>query len=432
VKLHHRSYLKTTSLAALVMLGAFAMTLLAMHGLPGLIRPLAATVGWLVALVAGAVTAAGLVVLWRDRAGNDRDDLFLRLNRSCSEERLARGEVGLLARFLRAVWPVGWRRLRVGDEVEVRSLAEIQRTLDGNAALDGLPFQPEMAAYCGGRFRVYRRIDKIHDYGRSGMMRRIKDAVSLVGLRCDGAAHGSCEARCYLIWKDAWLRPVSGSVDVRGTSQANAGAPAVKLSDSRSLESSSPAAPGEKRFRCQFTELAAASAPIRAWDIRQDLRPLVAGNVTLFAFGVAVLTRLFNQVQRLRHGVTFPWVAVSGGSSVSTAATPVAAGARVKVRGVEEIAMTLDVRGRNRGLWFDLDMPKFCGRTYDVAERIERLIDSRTGRMLHMKSPCLTLSGVAASGEMLRFCPQHEQILWREVWLRPVELDVQTKRTLVS
>ena len=431
--------MKTTSLAALVALGAFAITLVATHLPLGLIQPLLA-VGWSVGLVAGVVTAAGLVVLWRDRAADDRDDLFLRLNRSCSEERLARGEVGLFARFLRAVWPGGWRRFRVGDEVEVRSLAEIQGTLDGNSALEGLPFQPEMVAYCGRRFRVYRRIDKIHDYGRSGLMRRIEHAVSLVGLRCDGAAHGSCQARCSLIWKDAWLRPVSGSIDVRGRSQGDVGAPAAltveqsarRFSDSRPLESSSPAPPGERRFRCQFTELAAASVPMRAWDIRQDLRPLVAGNVTLFAFGVAILTRLFNQVQRLRHGVTFPWVAKSAGSPVTAAATPVAPGARVKVRGVEEIAMTLDARGRNRGLWFDLDMPKFCGRTYDVAERVEKLIDSRTGRMLHMKSPCLTLGGVAASGEMLRFCSQHEQILWREVWLRPVERDVQTKRTLVS
>jgi len=104
----------------------------------------------------------------------------------------------------------------------------------------------------------------------------------------------------------------------------------------------------------------------------------------------------------------------------------------VRVRRAEEIAMTLDARGRNLGLWFDLDMLRYCGRAYEVTARVERIIDGVTGRMLHLRTSCLTLDGVAASGEYLRFCSQHEQIFWREIWLRPVEHDARKTTTLAS
>lgn len=46
------------------------------------------------------------------------------------------------------------RGLRSGDWVVVRSKEEILATLDANARLDELPFQPEMFAFCGKRMRV--------------------------------------------------------------------------------------------------------------------------------------------------------------------------------------------------------------------------------------------------------------------------------------
>ena len=44
--------------------------------------------------------------------------------------------------------------MRKGDLVEVRSPEEILATLDPNGELDALPFMPEMADFCGKRFRV--------------------------------------------------------------------------------------------------------------------------------------------------------------------------------------------------------------------------------------------------------------------------------------
>jgi hypothetical protein len=50
--------------------------------------------------------------------------------------------------------------LRRGDLAEVRKPSEILATLDERGALAGLPFMPEMAAFCGRRFVVDRRMER--------------------------------------------------------------------------------------------------------------------------------------------------------------------------------------------------------------------------------------------------------------------------------
>jgi len=92
--------------------------------------------------------------------------------------------------------------------VEVLSEEEILRTLDAKGRLDALPFMPEMLQYCGKRFRVYKRADKTCDTIDNAGSRRMRGAVHLEDLRCDGAAHGGCQARCLIFWKEAWLRRV--------------------------------------------------------------------------------------------------------------------------------------------------------------------------------------------------------------------------------
>src|SRR5215469_7953904 len=98
-------------------------------------------------------------------------------------------------------------RLRVGDWVEVRSKEEILRTLDSNGRLDGMPFMPEMLAFCGQRFPVYKSAHKTCDTVFPVRGRRLEDAVHL-DTRCDGSAHGGCQASCLIFWKKAWLKPV--------------------------------------------------------------------------------------------------------------------------------------------------------------------------------------------------------------------------------
>jgi hypothetical protein len=85
--------------------------------------------------------------------------------------------------------------LRRGERVEVRSREEVLRTLDRNGQLKGLPFMPEMFEACGQRFRVFKRAHKTCDPPNGLQGRRMLRAVHLEEFRCNGAAHGGCQAK---------------------------------------------------------------------------------------------------------------------------------------------------------------------------------------------------------------------------------------------
>ena len=430
-KMNHdrRSFWKSTLLAVTfglfaIIIGNFAAQFVVLPAGSGIWQPVFIFIGWSVALLATLTAVGGLIVLSRDAdqtAG--RPDLFVRLNRHRSEPALTAKKPRYVGRFI-------WSKLRgkwlprVGDVVEIRSLTEISRTLDSSGSLDALPFQTEMAKFCGQRARVFRCVDKIYDYGRTKTLKRLRDSVLLVSLRCDGRAHDGCQAGCYLIWKTAWLKPIDpahveeraerslpeGHSDVRNrtdwSSVADDFPNAIKAPDGNTAG-----------YKCQFTELAAASTPMKSWDFRQDLRPLFSGNITLAAFCVAMLTRLFNRIQGMRGGSGFPPMTLSPGNHIPSADFCLGTGDVIRVLSASEISKTLNQKGRNRGLWFDQDMLKHCGQRYTVLKRVDRIIDDATGQMISMKTPCIVLDGVECSGEFLRFCAQQDYPYWREAWL---------------
>jgi len=409
------SYRKTAVASLLAGLAVISATLvgqlLADAYLPGTLAVLVALLGWMVGALMLLVAAAGMLVLVRHR-GRERgdEDLFLRLNRAKSERALlgrarqVRFALRRLGRWLGASTP------RVGEVVRIRSLEEISATLDANGCLDGLPFMPEMVKYCGSTGTVFRHVDKIYDYGGRKDLRRMKDAVLIAGLRCDGSAHDGCQARCYLLWKSAWITSVDSPAAATPVKRMALGPTFIR-------QGSGP----DKKYVCQFTELVRASSSMSGCDPRQDLRPLLAGNVTISAFCVAMLTRLFNLAQRLRGGIGFPANQRSSGVLSPRTELNLQPGELVRVCEPQRIFETLDRTGKNRGLWFDRDMLKHTKQRHKVLARIERIIDDASGRMLQMKTPCIVLEGVDASGEVLRFCPQHDLAFWREAWLERIE-----------
>jgi hypothetical protein len=323
----------------------------------------------------------------------------------------------------------GGRPLRAGDLVEVRGAAEILATLDADCELEALPFMPEMIAYVGRRFVVDGRAEKLCDtVGWSGS-RRMKDAVLLADLRCDGAAHAGCQAECRLFWKEAWLRrvepgapaspPESGHEEDARELAARAGARTTRTVQ------------GEKgpalRYRCQATELPRATARLRTLDPRPYVRELTCGNVSLGRF-VRVTARAAIEEPLNRLGLLAE-IPVKGTtpSSPRTEQLGLRPGEWVQVRSAAEIESTLNDKGKNRGLWFDREMLAFCGRTFRVRRRITRIVDDRTGELIEMKSDCVTLEGVVCSGDrsLARwFCPRQIYPYWREGWLRRVEAPV--------
>jgi hypothetical protein len=404
------TYLKTSVAAAIVGAVVLVLVVVTAQTQGGMTKPFIEGVGSLIVIASACVALGGFVVLYRNgRMTRGLPDLFLRLNASREPKVVSSGALDwgirvrrLIRRALAGTYPL------VGDMMQVRSLQEIQATLDQSGCLEGLPFMQEMEQFCNQRFHVHRCVDKVWDYGRSYRLRRIQDVVLLAAVRCDGSAHGGCQASCSVLWKTAWLRPVDDHVEPDRVKPRPAGMPVG--TSGRTAQS---------RYTCQFTQLSAASRPMSRWDLRQDLKPLLAGNLTVAAFCVAMLTRVFNKVERLRGGTGYPPMSHGNLKRTPLLTYGLGPGDSVRVIGTERIAATLDTANRNRGLWFDLEMLKHCGQRYRVSNRVERIIDNATGGMVEMKTPCLVLDGVDSSDESLRFWAQHEPLYWREAWLEP-------------
>ncbi len=317
--------------------------------------------------------------------------------------------------------------LRVGEIVEVRSEAEILATLDGRGELESLPFMPEMLQFCGRRFRVDKLAVKLCDTIGSTGMYRMRNAVHLAEVRCDGHAHGGCQAGCLIYWKEAWLRRVPAG------EPGPAPAPGCTLVTlTAATRPADPAAPGEERYACQATELLrAAPEHIPAWDGRQYLQDVRSGNAGALAMIRTLGIGLFNEYQdasrrlmprplRIRAGRRYPFI------EGRLQKTPVQTlglqpGERVRVKRREEIVATLDANNANRGMSFDGEMLRYCGQEARVLRRVERIIDEKSGRMLRLKNPCIVLDDVTCTGAYHRQCPRGIFPYWREVWLERLE-----------
>jgi hypothetical protein len=97
--------------------------------------------------------------------------------------------------------------LQPGEWVEVKPIEEILATLDGNRRHRGLRWMTGMRKYCGKRFRVYRRVERIM-LETNGELRKMKNTVLLENVMCDGVEFGACDRACFHFWREAWLRRV--------------------------------------------------------------------------------------------------------------------------------------------------------------------------------------------------------------------------------
>ena len=316
--------------------------------------------------------------------------------------------------------------LRAGDWVEVRSEAEILANLDEQGELDALPFMPEMLQYCGKRFRVYKSAHKTCDTIQRYTNRRMREGIHLEGLRCDGMAHGGCQAGCLLFWKDAWLKPIEGPhADAHPVPLARPPSQCSREMLERATHATGAANGDEARYRCQATEMLRATTPLAWWDPRQYARDIVSGNVRLRDLLGYLLIAVFNSVMRLHwRGRQYPYIRGLAGKTTPTETLNLQPNELVQVRTKAEIVRTLNADHRNRGLWFDMEMVPFCGRTFRVLRRVERIINDRTGLMIRLPGACLILDGVTCSGCLSTnrlFCPRSIYPYWHEIWLRRVE-----------
>lgn len=293
--------------------------------------------------------------------------------------------------------------LTKSETVRVKSEEEILATLDEHGAVDGVPFMPEMRRFCGQQFQVSRKVHKtcIEFVG----MGSLDDVVFLDDLRCDGSAHMGCGRGCLLFWKKCWLQRMPG--DDRG--------PHFTTTPRLSFSHIDKLAARKAPFFCQSTQLVNASRPLPPWDLRQYVADLRCGGFSLLDFLKAMFIMVYNKAARLFGKKEWKSVSGSGLQDFSTK-LDLQPGELVRVRGWEEIEKTLDQRGRMRGLRFTPDMRKYCGGTFSVLRRLDRMILENTGEMREIRDTVI-LQETECDGVSRRLCPRRAYFFWREAWL---------------
>lgn len=344
---------------------------------------------------------------------------------------------------------MSWRlsRFRAGDLVEVRSKEEILATLTEEGRIAGMPFMPEMLQFCGKQFRIGAVAHKTCETAkRTYQGRRLERTVHLADLRCDGSAHGGCQAACPLFWKDEWLRSPDGAMKKPTVRALQEPSPRC---DEASLAASTQRPPRAEengpRYACQATELYEATTPLRWWDPRQYVLDIITGNHSTGAVVRALwlgamrswlsnTPRGYRMVKRIRE-TTHRWLAhgevpdvrgaVPVGQPTPAGRTNLKSGERVRIKAKNEILETIrEDNNKNRGLSFDQEMVRYCGSVATVHSSVTKIIDEDTGEMVSMKQPCIILDGVVCMAEYSQcrlMCPRQLPTFWRELWLERVD-----------
>ncbi len=311
-------------------------------------------------------------------------------------------------------------RLRAGDWVEVGSAAQIQTTLDDNGTVDALPFMPEMAALCGHRFRVARRVEKTcHDVHQGGAREfHGNDVVQLEDVRCDGSQHGGCARQCVIFWKEAWLHPVSGDTATPATALHAANSLAAGSQSIEELRKRLVTIDSQGRYICQSSRLASASRLLSVAErLRKVLREVQVGNRSL-AQAVGVVLRTTYWKGRAKWLGKRPAGPCQQTPEQTLNLQP---GEWVEVKSFEEIRATLNRRGLNRGLSFEADMRPHCGKRFRVHSRLDQMVLEENGQLYQARNTVI-LEGVNC-GCYFSWggCARGERMYWREIWLRRVD-----------
>jgi hypothetical protein len=318
-------------------------------------------------------------------------------------------------------------RFRAGDRVVVRSPEEILSTLDSDGTLEGLPFMPEMLDWCGKILRVERRATQTcvavdppeyhHRYFNSN------DVVLLEDTRCSGASHDGCKRGCKVFWKEAWLR----NADSADESNARSSVASENLRTRLKTKI-------DERYFCQSTELRRATVPFPSdrkwWRARVALMELRSGDRS-FRELTAMFAR-WGYYRLLRRVRGYEWLRGPHDRITPTLSLGLERGDTVRVKSRAEIQATLDRAQRNRGLHVCYEMTSLFGKMTKIRDRVDQIIDEKTGQMHHLSST-VTLElgeGRCFCGQETGDCPRGELMYWREIWLERESVDEDVSSSL--
>jgi len=114
--------------------------------------------------------------------------------------------------------PTGTLDLQPGELVRVKGYQEILATLDTRNRNRGLLFDAEMVPFCGGQYRVLRRVSRIIDEKTGKMLEFKNDCIMLQDVVC-GSRYTECKytplfcpRAIYSYWREIWLERVEEPV----------------------------------------------------------------------------------------------------------------------------------------------------------------------------------------------------------------------------
>ena len=279
----------------------------------------------------------------------------------------------------------------------------------------------------------------------------MKDAVHLE-TRCDGAAHGGCQAGCLLFWKTAWLR----KVDAHSAAKPSTGAPTLARCTEQDVQkhTRTHSAHLEERptYVCQATQLPYFTSDLHWWDLRQyvedylsgnvGLREIVRGGIYATYYGISeagigagpFMRWLYDRLHLLWRGPMFPRKVgtIPVGAPTPSCRLDLKEGDLIRVKSHAEILETLNTESKNRGMLFEAELVPYCGSERRVLKLVRNIIDEKSGKMLTFNTPAIILEDVYCRSRYSynrMFCPRAIYSYWHDVWLeKPADKTAELPR----
>ena len=295
---------------------------------------------------------------------------------------------------------------QVGQTVRVASERQIMSQLDDRGCTEGLPFMSEMLRYCGQEFPVQRWANSVCIFGDKIRFQKMENSVVLEMPRCCGNAHDGCQMACAFLWHTRWLKSHDNTIVEEDEGSPPASPPQL-------VQLLNNATRHDEGYQCQATQLGAISTQQDSVVQRlSDEYNLNRMGVRHFASDFC--STLLAKATRTQAGLFGPCL-----KRTPTENLNLHVGDFVKVKSKSAIRDTLNADGKNRGLWFDPAMLKYCGKTMQVTRRVEQFINESTGKMMRPSVPSIVLDEEHCSGRGRHYCSRLLHFFWREIWLEP-------------
>lgn len=206
-----------------------------------------------------------------------------------------------------------------------------------------------------------------------------------------------------VIWKTEWLAPANDQHARDGMNAPEAMKQLLDFAIANAMNS--------ELANCQATQLHQITHKRNRLNVGRYIDEVNLNRVSVTAMATSFCGGMLGRVVGSKQSV------VGTQKRTPTSDLKLPPGDKVIVKSEQAIIETLDANGKNRGLWFDPVMLRYCGQELKVIQRITTLVDEMSGRIRHLKIPSVVLEDLQCQPGERRFCSRLLHLFWREAWL---------------